>query len=170
MSSYQRARLLLTIGAILCFVLFWLAGASFDVPAYPGFSASLLTQPSPAIALLVVVVMTMLCVLIGTAVAGMIRFDAGLITAAIGMTALSMRGGPIRYTLMNASGPEVLLMLAAEMMILYAVLGLAWGLLWFLKGREMLLDDALRDGASPGDQSVNQRLFAVVTQAIVMTL
>jgi hypothetical protein len=170
MSSYQRARLLLTLGAITCFVLFWLASAAMDVPAYEGFSVSLLTQPSPFLALLLVVVMTMLCVLVGTAIAGTIRFDAGLVTAAIGLTAISMRGGPIRYTLMGSTGPQVFLTLVAELMILYAVLGLAWGVLWLLKGRNMLLDDPLRDAASGGDESASQRLLALATQAVVTAL
>jgi hypothetical protein len=112
----------------------------------------------------------MLCVLVGTAVAGTIRFDAGLITAVIGLTALSMRGGPMQDTLRGSTGPEVFMTLVAELMILYAVLGLAWGLLWLLKGRGMLLDDLHRDGAHAGDESATQRALAVLTQAIVMSL
>jgi hypothetical protein len=71
---------------------------------------------------------------------------------------------------MSGGGPEVFMTLVAELMMLYAILGLAWGVLWLLKGRGMLLDDPLRDGASGGDESVTQRLLALVTQAVVMSL
>jgi hypothetical protein len=36
-----------------------------------------------------------LCVLLGTLIAGTVRFDAGLFVASIGLSALSIRGGPI---------------------------------------------------------------------------
>jgi hypothetical protein len=170
LGSYQRARLLLAIASIVSFALFWLAGDAFDIPLARRFSASLLAQPSPLIDLLVTLVLTVACVLLGTVVAGTIRFDAGLAAAAIGLTALSLRGGPIRHVLFDVASPTVFLVLAAELMILYAILGLAWGVLWALSARGWLKDDPFRDGVTDTDESTGQRLLALATQAVVMAL
>ena len=170
LGSYQRARLLLAIASLASFALFWLAGAAFDIPLVRGSSASLLGQPSPLLDLIVTLILTIGCVLVGTVVAGSIRFDAGLAAAAIGLTALSLRGGPMRYVLFGAGGPTVYLVLAAELMILYAILGLGWGVLWALAARGWLQDDPLRDGVADADESTGQRLLALATQVVIMGL
>jgi hypothetical protein len=170
LGSYQRARLLLGLASVACFALVWLAGSALDIPRIEGYAASLLNGYSPFLDLVITLVLMLACVLVGTLVAGTIRFDAGLAAAAIGLTALSIRGGPMRYVLFSASGPTVFLTLAAELMILYAIIGLAWGVLWLLHERGMLLDDPLRDGIVDVDESPGQRLLALATQVVVMGL
>jgi hypothetical protein len=169
-SSYQRARFLLTVASTASFALCWFAGAAFGIPAYTKFDVSLLNQPSPAIALFITLVLTVACALIGSAIAGTVRFEAGLATAAIGLLALTMRGGPMRYTLFYGTGPQVFLTLTAELMILYAILGIGWGVVWLLRNNGWLRDDPFRDGVADVNEPMSQKLSALATQAIVMAL
>lgn len=169
-SSYQRARFLLSVGSIGAFLLCWFAGAAMGIPAHRGFDASLLQQSSPAVALFITLVLTVACALLGSAIAGTIRFEAGLATAAIGLLALSMRGGPIRYTLMYSTGPQVFITLAAELMILYAILGVGWAVVWLLRNKGWLQDDPFRDGVADVEGPVNQKLAALATQVVVMSI
>ncbi|HEV2292964.1 MAG TPA: hypothetical protein VGR35_03860 [Tepidisphaeraceae bacterium] len=168
-SSYQRARFLLSVGSIGSFLLCWFTAAAIGIPAHPNFDASLLQQPSPALVLFIALVLTVACALFGSAVAGTIRFEAGLATAAIGLLALSIRGGPIRYTLMYSTG-QVFISLAMELLILYAILGVGWAVLWLLRNSGWLQDDPFRDGVADIDEPVTQKLAALATQAVVMAI
>src|SRR5438128_10413384 len=96
LNSYQRARLLLISSAVLCFCAFWWGGVLFRVPLHPRFEAALSQQPHRAVMALLVFVGVCGCAAIGTSVAGMIRFNAGLVAAGIGLSALSARGGTMR--------------------------------------------------------------------------
>src|SRR5947209_18306446 len=143
LNSYQRTRLLLICGAMVCFVIFWFAGAVFHIPYFRGYEASLLQMPSPTMDLIVVIVLVLGCTAIGTLIAGSVRFDAGLFVATLGLSALSMRGGPmgdVLRTAANRAGPPVVFfMLALELLFLYAVIGVAWSGLWLLRQRGWLL-------------------------------
>jgi len=169
-SSYQRARFLLSTASIASFALCWFGAAAMGIPAHRNFEVSLLNQPSPTIALLVTLVLTVACALLGSAIAGTIRYEAGLATAAIGLTALSMRGGPMRYVLMYGSGSHVFLTLLAELMILYAILGIAWAVLWALRNNGWMQDDPFRDGVADVDEPLSQKLAALGTQVVTMTI
>ncbi|MGB7158410.1 MAG: hypothetical protein WBD40_10125 [Tepidisphaeraceae bacterium] len=169
-SSYQRARFLLTVASLASFALCWFAGAAMGIPAHRDYEVSLLSQPSPAIALFVTLVLTIGCALLGSAIAGTIRYEAGLATAAIGLTALSIRGGPVRYVLFYSTGPQVFLTLTAELMILYAILGVAWAILWLLRNKGWMQDDPFRDGVADLDEPVSQKLLALATQVVTMSI
>src|SRR5207253_3133553 len=95
------------------------------VPAYPSFSGSLLGQPSPLIALVAALLAVVIGVVAGSAICGSVRHDAGLFCAAVGLAALSFRAGPMRATLLSATGPAVYLWLAVELLILFGILMLA---------------------------------------------
>lgn len=169
-SSYQRARFLLSVGSIGAFVLCWFVAAVVGIPAHPDYNASLLQQPSPVVALFVALVLIVACALLGSAVAGTVRYEAGLATAAIGILALSIRGGEMSYTLFYSTGPEVYLTLATELVLLYAILGVAWALLWMLRNNGWLQDDPFRDGVADVSEPVTQKLAALATQVVVMTI
>ncbi|MCY2954110.1 MAG: hypothetical protein NTU53_19400 [Planctomycetota bacterium] len=133
LSPYQRARILLLSASIACFCIFWWAGAIFRIPVHPGHEASLLQQPSPVVALLVVAVVLVLCVAVGTAIAGMVRYDAGLVAGAIGLAALSARGGSVQHSifwgLAHGNSSALFLVLLVETAILAVLVGLcAWAL------------------------------------------
>ena len=167
LSSYQRNRLLLSIAAVLACLMFWFAGKWFHIPEHPDYEASLALQPSPVADLLVTGVVLCAATAVGTAVAGSIRFDAGLFAAAIGLAALSSRGGPMRYVTQAAAGPGVFLAIALELLVLGALLGLAWFGLWLLYRRGRLAGDAVRDGLADQPHAPGERLFALLVQAAV---
>ena len=170
-SSYQRARFLLTLGSVLSFALCWFGAGAVGIPAHRNFDASLLQQPSPAVALFITLILTIGCALLGSAIAGTIRFEAGLATAAIGLLALSLRGGPIRYTLTYSTGPHVFITLAIELVLLYAILGVGWSVVWLLRNNGLLQDDPFRDGvADVDDEPATQKFAALATQVIIMAI
>ena len=160
----NRAKAILTIACAACAVMFWLAGRWFGIPEHPGYEASLALQPGAAADLLLTALVVIVATAIGTAIAGTVRFDAGLFAAAVGLAALSVRGGPMRYVTQAASGPRVFLAMALEVVLLGAMLGLAWFGLWLLYRRGRLAGDALRDGLRDQPHSMTDRLLALGTQ------
>jgi hypothetical protein len=170
LSTYQRNRLLLTLAATAGCLLFWFAGAWFRIPRHQGFEMSLALQPSAAADLLLVGVVTLAATAVGTVLAGSIRFDAGLFSAAIGLAALSCRGGPMRYVTQAAGGRGVFLAMALELLVLGALLGLAWFGLWLLYRRGRLSGDALRDGLRDEPHDLGERIYALLVQAAVMSV
>ena len=167
LTPYQRNRLLLTIAATLACLLFWFAGQWFHIPEHPGFEMSLAVQPSPAMDLALTGIVLCAATAVGTAVAGTIRFDAGLFAGAIGLAALSSRGGPMRYVTQSAAGRGVFLGMAIEILVLGALLGLAWFGLWLLYRRGRLAGDALRDGLVDQPHATGERVFALLVQSAV---
>jgi len=131
LTPYQRARILLLSASIVCFCIFWWTGVLFRIPLHPGYEASLLQQPAST--LLVVAIVLAACAAIGTAIAGMVRYDAGLLAGAIGLAALSARGGASDYTifwgLSHVGSPRIFLMLLFETAGLAVMVGAcAWAL------------------------------------------
>src|SRR5258706_8814373 len=130
LNSYQRARLLLLTGSILCFLAFWFSAKTFHIPPYPGHDSSLLLSSPYLLPFLIIAVVMAISVLIGTAVAGMVRFNAGLLTACLGLSALSFRGGDTRHSIFTALslvGPDrMFLRYFFELLILSIMIGAAW--------------------------------------------
>ena len=170
LNTYQRNRLLLTVAATLACLLFWFAGDWFRIPQHAGYEASLAMQPNPAIDLLLTGVVLCAATAVGTAVAGSIRFDAGLFAGAIGLAALSSRGGPMRVVTQAAAGRGVFLAMAVELLVLGALLGLAWFGLWLLYRRGRLVGDALRDGLQDQPHAPGERLVALLVQVVTMAV
>jgi hypothetical protein len=170
LSTYQRNRLLMTLAATAACFLFWFAGAWFGIPRHRGFENSLALQPSAAADLLLTGVVILAATAVGTVLAGSIRFDAGLFAAAVGLAALSCRGGPMRYVTQAAGGRGVFLALALELVVLGALLGLAWFGLWLLYRAGHLRGDALRDGLRDQPHEIGERVYALLVQAAVMSV
>ena len=132
LNSYQRARILVLSACILCFVLFWFGGSYTRIPLERGShaSASLIQQSSPLITWPLVILFFVAAALVGTAISGMIRFNAGLVAACVGLGALSLRGGSSRATIFRALAhdavPRVFLLLAVETAILAILIGIIW--------------------------------------------
>lgn len=166
----NRSRLLLGTACVVSMGLFWLAGRWFGIPRHPDFEASLMLQPKPAAAMLLAGFTLWVCVALATAITARVRLDAGLCAACIGMAALSGRGGPMRYVFQEASGRNVMLALALELVVLYAFLGLAWFGLWTLHRRGRLDSDALRDGLIDQNHALGERFVAAAAQLAAMAL
>jgi len=133
-TPHRRTQLLVIAASVLCFFLFWWGGKWIGVPTEPGYSASLLQQPTPALAFIGTYIMLACAVVFGTLVAGRAWFYAGLFTGCIGQMALSARGGPMRYVLFQAAdgggSQRVFLMLFLEQGLLFLAIGLLWRFFW----------------------------------------
>lgn len=166
----NREKTVLAIASAACAFLFLLASRWFGLPRHPGYEMSLAQGPTAAVDLLLVGVIVFTATGIGAVIAGSIRFDAGLFAAAVGLAALSCRGGPMRHVTQAAAGRAVFLALAVELFILGALLGLCWFGLWLLYRRGRLAGDAARDGLRDQPHAIGERLVALLTQGGVMAV
>jgi hypothetical protein len=169
LAPHHRNRLLMLTGITVCAAVFVGASKLFHVPATPGFSASILGAPSPTVSFLVVAAALLVCVLVGTLITGRVRFDAGLFCAVLGMLALSLRSGTVgdvlRATAGQGGGATAFMGFAAELLLLYAVLGLGWSVLWLLHRQDYLKADQFRDGVEETHDPVVIKVCALLMQA-----
>src|SRR5688572_11703730 len=107
----------------------WGLTRAMHVPAVPKYSPSVLSQASPAVAVLAAVAVVAVCAAVGTVIAGRAHYDAGILAAGIGLTTLSIRSGPMGAALRGAQGPAIYVALAAEVLMLWGLLLLAWAVL-----------------------------------------
>ncbi|MEA2711777.1 MAG: hypothetical protein QOF78_4378 [Phycisphaerales bacterium] len=161
-----RERTLLTLGAVGSYLIFGAIGKFFAIPQLPHYQASLLAQPNPLIAVVIAGVTLVACVLLCTLITGRIHFEAGLFCAAIGMVALSTRGGPMRYVLMYSSGPGVFLRLAFETVLLFGCIAVGWYVLLIMRDNNLLHGEPLRDDDPEAMPMMG--LMALGAQVIVM--
>lgn len=170
LNAYHRTRLLLLCGIIVSYVLFFYSGRLFGIPNQPHFEMSLMQQANPAIDFIVIAVVFMASVLLGTLIAGTIRFDAGLFVASLGLIALSIRGGPMHCVLQSSTSPRIYPLLAAELAMLYILAAIAWWILWLLHRRGLLKPDVVRDGMPDQEHSLGEHFTASAVQIAVMLL
>lgn len=170
LTRYQRNRLLLLTAIAVSCTLFWLAGRTFGIPQHVGYENSLALQPSAMLDMLVTGVTLLVCTALSTAIVGTVRVEAGLFAGAVGLTALSVRGGPVRYVLQEAGAPRIFLAMALELVVLYGFLGLAWLGLWRLHRAGRLAGDETHDGLKDREHPLNDRLYALGTQVGAMLL
>src|SRR5207253_9174836 len=83
--NYKKA--VLTFASLVCFGMFWYAGEMLHVPEHRGHAASLMLQPNMALIWVVTAALTLLSVVVGSLIAGRIRADVGIFTAAAGLSA-----------------------------------------------------------------------------------
>jgi len=158
---------------LICFVLCWWAGEVFGIPPHRRLEISLLSQPGVLAALIVVLVLLLGCTLLGTLIAGTIRFDAGLLAACCGLSALSMRGGTMgdllrQQNMARGAAPSIYWVLIGELTLLYGMLALTWAALWALRRGHLLRENASYDDSENAQRTITDKLLAVVTQAGVM--
>jgi hypothetical protein len=166
-NTYQRARFLLTLAAVIAFILFWYLGHWFHIPFDCNYQDSLLLQSSAAMDFLIVVVGLALSVIIGTVIAGPIRYDAGLCTAGLGLLALSVRGGPVHYVLFAHPSPDTYLTLLTELILLFLLFVAMTFFQRFFHSFGWLRQDALRDGLPDMEHTLAEKLQAAAVQIVV---
>jgi hypothetical protein len=169
----RRPKTFLTLGIIVSAACFVFASRTFRVPLEPGFGGSLLSEPTWLVSLLVVAVTLVVAVLLSTLIAGTIRFDAGLFCATAGMVGLSGRCGHIGDVLRQSTQmqtPRVLVVLAVELVTIYALVAVAWSVLWGLHRGDYLKADEFRDGVEDTDEPLPFKVAALVMQVGVMAL
>ncbi len=165
LASYTRARLLLLIGTLISGAMFWWLGDAFHFPA--SLSASLMQQPSIGPLLVTFAVVFFAATLVGTIIAGTVRFDAGILCACLGMTIISIRAGTMRDVLFRASDRNVFWMLAVEVALLGFIIWCGWQLQWMFFRKGWLKEDSDRDGVIASDDEMNQKAMALAAQVVV---
>jgi hypothetical protein len=170
-TTSQRIRLLLLCGVVVSVGIFIASARLFRIPAHVAFGGVILHEPSPVASFAALSVALVVCVLVATLVAGSVRFDAGLFCAAVGMIAVTLRGGTLGDVLRASAGanpsggPTVLIAMAGELLLLYAVLGLAWTTLWLLHRQDYLKADHFRDGVEDTEDPPFIKVCALIMQA-----
>src|SRR5690348_13551917 len=115
---------ILLAAAVLFYVAFSFVGGLVGMDTAHGFNGSLLVSPGALSNTLVTAVLVAAGVAAGTVVVGGVRPDAGLFVAAIGLLALSNRGGSLTPILHDTDGARgTFLILAVELILLYVFLG-----------------------------------------------
>ena len=167
-NDHRRTQFVVLIASALCFLLFWKGGQWLHIPTQRGFEASLLQQPNWGLAIIATYVMLVCSIVIGLLVAGRSWFFAGLFSGAIGLMALSARGGPMRFVLFDAAAhgaaQRVFLRLLVEQCLLFLPIALIWTYLW----RQYQLATPTLDGAEDIDQSGASTVVAVLAQSAIM--
>jgi hypothetical protein len=131
--SYRLTQLLFICSGLVCFTIFWYAGQMLGIPAEPRHGGSLLRQPTVGaaiIALIVVLVLLAGCALLTGAFLRTRWFLAGLAAATAGLSAWSMRGGPMHEVTQYAPSATVFIWLAVESLILCGIVAGIWIALW----------------------------------------
>jgi hypothetical protein len=147
-SSGAMARAALIVACAIDLILFGVGANHFDLPGLKGFDGSLMLSRAGFVGLLVIGVLFIAATLIGTVVAGAVRFEAGVFAAAVGLIAVSVRGGTMLTTLQQTSGSQgVFFSLAFELLVLGVIVGIGWMLLWRI---------ALAGFVRPAEQNLRQ--------------
>ena len=179
LNSYQRARLLLLIGSVLSFSAFLLSARIFHIPPYPGRQSALLVHAPYVLPFMIIAIVLAISVAIGTAVAGMVRFNAGLLTASLGLAALSFHGGEPRHTVLTALsliGPgQIFLRFFVELLILSIFVGIAWYILRMLYTTGKLRDRETAmmgegESATPSAEFSSLAVQFIFTALLVMLI
>ena len=154
-----RGRIAIALAMGVACLIFGAGSQWLAIPQFPGFDGSLLRQPSPAMAVTAVAILLLLTTIVGTVLAGAVRFEAGLAAAATGLAVISLRSGTIRSVLFDANGEAgVYITLIGETIILGIILVCLWLGLW-MWGRAGGVG-ALNEPTGPEDPSASAALTA----------
>jgi len=171
-SAYRRTQALVLIASVVSAVIFWEVAARLGIPPIARLEGSLIEQAQVPLAFIATYVLYFVAVAIGILIAGRSWFFAGIFSASVGLTALSIRCGPMRHVLFNAAAQgdtrQIFLRLVAEQCLIFVPVGLTWIYFWrkYSAGRrsaEPEEHDLALMGAGP-------TLGALFTQVAIMGL
>lgn len=169
LNQHQWARLLLFATVLVVVPVAWAATRTLGIPAMPGFNAAVLRQPALGTALVTVVVLLLVGALAGGILLGRVHHEATVFGAAVALSVISLRGGEMRFVLLDAGQPSVLLLCGLEVLLLGAGLLGVWWL-----SRPLCARGGLRETlAIPGDddsEPIDQRVLGTVTHAATMAV
>jgi len=137
-------RIELVAFAVISLAAFWKAGELLGIPPVGGFSSSVLQHDGGFADLAALLGLLILLTAIFSLPRSRIASDAPLACAAIGLGAVSWRGGPMRDTLIAAQSSTIFLTLTCELVLLFAGLVIARCL------STMILGHRWPDGAAIG--------------------
>jgi len=166
-------RFRLGCGVVICYALFWQTSRWAAIPPLRGMNVSLLSMPSAAMGIGIVAAAVILGTLAGRLIVGDlliatdVQIEGGLVAALLGMSALCVRGGPLRFVLFQSDDhPSVFLMLAGELVLLFVITGIAWWLLIKFESLFAHSDENQTPHAEP--DAISTGLMATGTHALVM--
>ena len=137
----------------VCFAIFWYSSRLIGFPQEPRHGGSLFRQPVLicAGALFTGIVLIYCLTLLTTALLASRWMFAGLAATTAGLTAWSIRGGPIREVLFYAPSSSVFITLAVELLVLGGIVGAAWLLLWraYRESAAEARDEEKQDSTEP---------------------
>ena len=168
-TSYStRDRTLLSVGSIASFWIFWTIAGMFSFPRFHGFNASILNQPSAIVILIMTAIVFIVCALVTSLFTNIVHYEGGLFCAAVGLIALSCRGGSMRYVLMDSKPPGggIFLELLVELLLLFAIVIAGWFTLRVLCDMKLIRPE--RHGEDEIDDLPSQRLMALGMQIVIM--
>ena len=169
-TSHRRTQALVLIASVVCVLVFWCGGALVNVPAEPGFQGSLLQQHNWFLAIVATDVLLACSIVLGSLIAGRSWFFAGLFAAVIGLTALSVRGGPSRYVLFDAAAHgaarSVFIRLLVEQVLLFLAIAIVWSFFW----RRYEAARPVADSDNKKSAGFMSTLLAVLTQTAILAL
>lgn len=166
--SGASARVALVVAAAVDCAIFAFGSRWFGVPVLPGFDGSILEQPNPVVAFLTIAILLMIGLLVGTVLAGAVRFEAGLFAATLGLAAISVRCGTMQSVLLETGGNESVYISMTVHLIIFAafIVGL-WALLWLLgRANPACVNPAAPRDADPTESALVNRLTAAITQVV----
>ena len=175
-NSGRRSKWVLLGVSVGCYVFVWWITGQLGMTVTRGFNGSLLLSGQAGTNVLVTAMLVYAAVMIGSTFAGRVRPDAGLFAAAVGLWALTNRGRPVYAVLHDTGGSRnTYLLLALELLILGALLGAGWWLLFRLRLRGLLQSDSARDGLADVDQPssvgwIELGTHVLVTAALVVLI
>jgi hypothetical protein len=165
----RREKLLLLAGTILSYAAFWYAGNVFRIPVYAHFSSSLLQQSTHVTTLLVTGIVYLVSMAVALLIAGRVGSDAGLFCTSLGLAALSIRGGAMRFTLQAANNQNVWLMLFWELLILGGFVIGGFVLEKLLGKSSLVRDEPLPQTPSPIND-LGRKTIALAANVLLMAM
>lgn len=177
LDAKRRGRILLLGASALGLGLLFFAGRFFDVPVHRGFEASLAQQPSVIFAFLLVLFCFALTVALGTAIAGHLSVNAGLLVGCLSLAGFSALGGTMRDVMLWAQAQQtaplrLFIVLAVETLLLGIIIAAAWWALRELRCRGVIArhQSAIAKSGSVGDQLTSLAAQVAVTAGVVLLL
>lgn len=168
--AYHRPRVLMALTMLSGFGVMYLLTSWLRLPAVENRSPSILINQPWLLAMPVIFIGMLLSAVIGSLIGGRIRPDAGLLAAASGLMAVSIRSGTMGFALRLGHGPSAYPILALELVILFAMLAVVWfGLRWAV-GNKLLPTDADCDELTDTEDKLPFRLIAMGTQVAMMVI
>jgi hypothetical protein len=173
-SYHTRDRTLLIVGSAASYWMFSVVARLFSYPIRPGYEGSLLLQPSPLVLLIMTAVVLLACVLVTSFFAGIVHYEAGLFCACVGLAALSVRGGPMRYVLMASPGNGIFMKLMIELVLLFVCVWIGWLVLLQLRNMNLLKGEpAIEEDAdvvpAQGFMALGGQVVIMIVLMLIMT-
>lgn len=156
--SISMGRIWIWTAVAISMVIAFAVSKLLGVPAEPGFGGSILQQPSPIVAVIVVTVTAFACVGVSSLLTKRVHPTAPLACGLSGLAVFSWRGGGVFYSIAGHE-PSAYLTLAFESILLLAIVAGAWLAFGGIK--------AERNNADP-PETIGQSLLAVGCHMAVM--